>query len=221
MFTTKHWINALGRDEVLRSIADTLMVGMTAATLGVIVSVFISYVVTRTSWGGRKALDMMAWGPWAVPGLVMSLGFLWAFVWLPIYGTLWVVVLALVARGLPVASRFFTTTMVQLSAELEESARIHGASWSRTFLRIWLPLLRPAVVGAWILLFVIAVRVLDVVVLLAGPGAHMLSTDIFLWTVTGRQEVASVLALIQTALVIVGYVAARLLARRVLQQSPH
>jgi iron(III) transport system permease protein len=220
MFTTKHWINALGRDEVLRSIADTLMVGMTAATLGVIVSVFISYVVTRTSWGGRKALDMMAWGPWAVPGLVMSLGFLWAFVWLPIYGTLWVVVLALVARGLPVASRFFTTTMVQLSAELEESARIHGASWSRTFLRIWLPLLRPAVVGAWILLFVIAVRVLDVVVLLAGPGAHMLSTDIFLWTVTGRQEVASVLALMQTALVIVGYVAARLLARRVLQQSP-
>ncbi len=221
MFTTKHWSNALGRDEVLRSIADTLIVGTMAATVGVIVSVFISYVVTRTTWGGRKALDMMAWGPWAVPGLVMSLGFLWAFVWLPIYGTLWVVVLALVARGLPVASRFFTTTMVQLSDELEESARIHGASWSRTFLRIWLPLLRPAVVGAWILLFVIAVRVLDVVVLLAGPGAHMLSTDIFLWTVTGRQEVASVLALMQTALVIVGYVAARFLARRVLQQSPH
>ena len=130
MFTTTHWSNALGRDDVLRSIVDTLIVGVTAATLGVIVSIFISYVVTRTAWRGRKALDMMAWAPWAVPGLVMSLGFLWAFVWLPIYGTLWVVVLALVARGLPVASRFFTTTMVQLSAELEESARIHGASWS-------------------------------------------------------------------------------------------
>ncbi len=148
----------------------------------------------------------------------MSLGFLWAFVWLPIYGTLWVVVLALVARGLPVASRFFTSTMVQLSAELEESARVHGGSWLRTFLRIWLPLLRPAVIGAWILLFVIAVRVLDVVVLLAGSGVRMLSVDIFLWTVTGRQEAGSVLALIQTALVIVGYVAVRLIARRTLQQ---
>ena len=196
MFTTTHWSNALGRDEVLRSIVDTLMVGVTAATLGVIVSIFISYIVTRTRWRGRTALDMMAWAPWAVPGLVMSLGFLWAFVWLPIYGTQWVVVLALVARGLPIASRFFTTTMVQLSAELEELARVHGASWLRTFVRIWLPLLRPAVVGAWILLFVVAVRVLDVVVLLAGPGAHMLSVDIFLWTVTGRQEAASVLALI-------------------------
>jgi iron(III) transport system permease protein len=219
MFTTVHWSNALGRDDVAKFIIHTLIVGVAAATLGVIVSIFVSYVVTRMHWRGRRALDMMAWAPWAVPGLVMSLGFLWAFVWLPIYGTLWVVVLALVARGLPVASRFFTTTMVQLSAELEESARIHGASWTRTFIKIWLPLLRPAVVGAWILLFVIAVRVLDVVVLLAGPGARMLSADIFLWTVTGRQEAASVLALIQTGLVVGGYIAARALAHRTLPQS--
>jgi iron(III) transport system permease protein len=198
-----------------------MIVGVTAATLGVIISIFISYVVTRTVWRGRTALDIMAWAPWAVPGLVMSLGFLWAFVWLPIYGTMWVVILALVTRGLPVASRFFTTTMVQLSAELEESARIHGASWLRTFVRIWLPLLQPAVVGAWILLFVIAVRVLDVVVLLAGPGARMLSADIYMWTVTGRQEAASVLALLQTALVVVGYIAARLLTRRALNHSSH
>ena len=218
MFTTQHWVNALGREEVLKSIRDTLMVGIAAASLGVVISLFISYVVTRTAGGGRKVLDMMAWGPWAIPGLVMSLGFLWAFVWLPIYGTLWVVVLALVARGLPVASRYFTSTMVQLSAELEESARVHGGSWLRTFLRIWLPLLRPAVIGAWILLFVIAVRVLDVVVLLAGSGVRMLSVDIFLWTVTGRQEAGSVLALIQTGLVILGYVAVRLIARRTLQQ---
>ena len=74
-------------------------------------------------------------------------------------------------------------------------------------------------VGAWILLFVIAVRVLDTVVLLAGPGVRMLSVDIFLWTVTGRQEAGSVLALIQTALVIGGYLVVRLLARRALQST--
>jgi iron(III) transport system permease protein len=202
---------------VLKSITDTLVVAVAAATLGVVVSIFISYVVTRTRWQGRRVLDLMAWAPWAIPGLVMSLGFLWAFVWLPIYGTLWVVVLALVVRGLPVASRFFTSTMVQLSAELEESARVHGGSWLRTFLRIWLPLLRPAVVGAWILLFVIAVRVLDIVILLAGPGVRMLSVDIFLWTATGRQEAGTVLALIQTTVVIVGYLGARVVARRAWQ----
>ncbi len=214
MLTTRHWTDALGRTAVLTSIKDTLVVSVTAATLGVILSAVISYVVTRTTWAGRKILDMVAWGPWAVPGLVMALGFLWAFVWLPIYGTLWLLVLVFVARGLPVGSRFFTATMVQLGAELEESARIHGASWLRTFVRIWVPLLRPAILGAWILLFVIAVRTLDLVVLLAGPGSRMLSADIFFWTVSGKQEAASVLALLQTVLVIAGYVAARLLLGR-------
>jgi iron(III) transport system permease protein len=219
MLTTRHWTDALGRTAVLTSIKDTLVVSVAAATLGVILSALISYVVTRTTWAGRKVLDMVAWGPWAVPGLVMALGFLWAFVWLPIYGTLWLLVLVFVARGLPVGSRFFTATMVQLGAELEESSRIHGASWLRTFVRIWVPLLRPAILGAWILLFVIAVRVLDLVVLLAGPGSRMLSADIFFWTVSGKQEAASVLALLQTALVMAGYVAARLLLGRAPQSA--
>jgi iron(III) transport system permease protein len=175
-----------------------------------------SYVVTRTTSPGRKVLT---W--WPVPGGtgLVSLGFLWAFVWLPIYGSLWLLVLVFVARGLPVGSRFFTATMVQIGAELEESARVHGASWLRTFLRIWIPLLRPAVLGAWILLFVIAVRVLDLAVLFAGPGTRVLSVDIFFWTVTGRQEAASVLALLQTALVLAGYVVARLLLGRAPRQA--
>ena len=214
MLTTEHWAEALGRSAVLSSLEDTVIVGVTAASLGVVLSAMVSYVVTRSRWAGRTALDIIAWAPWAVPGLVMSLGFLWAFVWLPIYGTLWLLVLVLVARGLPVGSRFFTATMVQIGAELEESARIHGASWARTFRRIWLPLLKPAILGAWILLFVIAVRVLDLVVLLAGPGARLLSVDIFFWAVTGRQEAASVLALLQTALVLGGWLAAKLLLGR-------
>ena len=219
MFTTKHWSDALARTVVITSIKNTLMVSVAAATLGVITSALISYVVTRTTWAGRKVLDLVAWTPWAVPGLMMSLGFLWAFVWFPIYGTLWLLILVFVARGLPVGSRFFTATMVQIGAELEESARIHGASWLRTLLKIWAPLLRPAVLGAWILLFVIAVRVLDLAVLLAGPGTRLLSVDIFFWTVTGRQEAASVLALLQTALVLAGYVAARLLLGRAPRQG--
>ena len=219
MLTTDHWRDALARSAVLTSIKNTVLVGVAAATIGVIASAMISYVVTRTTWAGRKVLDLVAWVPWAVPGLVMALGFLWAFVWLPIYGSLWLLVLVFVARGLPVGSRFFTATMVQIGAELEESARVHGASWLRTFLRIWIPLLRPAVLGAWILLFVIAVRVLDLAVLFAGPGTRVLSVDIFFWTVTGRQEAASVLALLQTALVLAGYVAARLLLGRAPRQA--
>lgn len=93
------------------------------------------------------------------------------------------------------------------------------ASWLRAFVRMSVPLLRPAVLGAWIQLFVIAVRVLDLAILLAGPGTRMLSVDIFFWTAMGRHEGASVLALPQTALVLTGYIGARLLLGRVPQQS--
>jgi iron(III) transport system permease protein len=76
MFTTKRWTDALGRTAVVTSVKDTLIVSMAAATLGVIGSALIAYVVTRTTWVGRKILDIVAWAPWAVPGPVMSLGFL-------------------------------------------------------------------------------------------------------------------------------------------------
>ena len=205
-----HWSNALGRDDVLKSIVDTLIVGVTAATLGVVISTFISYVVTRTVGGAHGA------GPDGLGAMGRSrprhgLGFLWAFVWLPIYGTLWVVVLALVARGLPVASRFFTATMVQLSAELEESARIHGGSWLRTFVASGCLCCSPPSSAPGSCFSSSPSAYWTSSCCWRDRGARMLSADIFMWTVTGRQEAASVLALIQTALVIVGYVIARLL----------
>jgi iron(III) transport system permease protein len=213
LFTTRHWDVVLHRASLVDSIKNTLIVGVGAATLGVIACALLSYTVTRTRWKGRRVLDVIAWIPWAVPGIVIALGFLWAFVSLPIYGTLWLLILVYVARGFPIGSRFFTSTMVQVGNELEESSRIHGASWTRTLIHIWLPLLRPAVIGAWILLFVISVRVLDSALLLAGPTTRVLSVDIFQLQTTGRAEQASVLAIIQTGIIIVGYLASRLLLR--------
>jgi iron(III) transport system permease protein len=213
-FTTDHWTEALRRSAVITAIQNTVTMGLLAATIGVALSAMVCYIVTRTRWGGRKVLDLLAWTPWAVPGMVFALGFLWAFVYFPIYGTLGILVLAFIARGLPLGRSFFAPTMMQIGAELEESARIHGASWTRTLVRIWAPLLRPAVIGNWILQFVIAVRVLDTILLLAGPGTRTLSVEIFGWAVGGNQGLAIVLALIQTGVVIVGYAVARMMLGR-------
>ena len=213
LLTGRHWETVLGRASLVRSIKNTVIVGVGAATLGVLACSLLSYTVTRTQWKGRRVLDIVAWIPWAVPGIVIALGFLWAFVPLPIYGTLWLLVLVYVARGFPIGSRFFTSTMVQVGKELEESSRIHGASWTKTFINIWIPLLRPAFIGAWILLFVTAVRVLDSALLLAGPQTRVLSVDIFTLQTTGRADQASVLAIIQTGIIIGGYLLSRILLR--------
>jgi iron(III) transport system permease protein len=173
-----------------------------------------AYTVARLRWSGRALMDTMLWLPIAIPGMVLALGFLWAFVGLPIYKTLWVLVLAFLIRGLPTSSRFFTSTMVQVGVELEEAARVHGASWLTTALRIWRPILQPAILGAWIYIFVIAVRTLDSALLLTGPGSEVLSVSIFQQASRGDNVVASALAIVQVGIVLLAYLLTRLLARR-------
>ncbi len=214
LFTLRHWQEALQSSSVMLSIWNTIQVGAASASLGIVLALAISYVVLRSQSALRRVLDWVAWLPWAIPGLVMGLGFLWAFVSWPIFGTLWILVLVFVARGLPIGTQQFSAAMKQIGAELEEAARVHGASWWQTFMRIWLPLLKPALLGAWTLMFVMAVRVLDSALILTAAGTRMLSVDIFSYAGGGMMEGAVVLSLLQTAVILTGYVAARFLLGR-------
>jgi iron(III) transport system permease protein len=215
LFTTDNWVNALEDPFVLRSIQNTVVVALSAATIGVVVSYLISYIAVRSKWRGRRPLEFIAWLPWAVPGTVLALGFLYAFVALPIYGTLAIIVLAFVVRGLPIGMRFTSPSLLQISPEIEESARIHGGSWTRTSVRILAPLTRPAILGAWVFLFVVAVRVLDTILVLTSPGTRVISVDIFNAATTGGDEgQAYVLAIVQAAIVFVGYAIARTVTGR-------
>jgi iron(III) transport system permease protein len=207
-----NWSAVLSTRSLIVSIGNTLTVSVSAATLGVAMCAVIAYITTRTKWPGRRLLGVLAWLPWGVPGLVMALGFLWAFVSLPIFGTLWLLILVYLTRGLPLGARFFASSMVQIGGELEESSRVHGASWLRTFLDIWAPLLRPAAMGAWIVLFVLGIRVLDSAILLAGPGTRVLAVDIFMLQLGGQPGQASVLALIQTCIIAAAAIVLRLVS---------
>lgn len=215
-FTMDNWIRALTEPNLLRALRNTLVLGFSTATIGVVLVSVSSYVVIKTKdrWRGVAALDMVMWLPIAVPGMVLALGMLWAYVRLPIYNTLWILVLAFLIRGLPTGSRFFTTTMIQVGNELEESARIHGASWLRTLRSILLPLLKPAVISAWIFLFVLSTRQLDSALLLSGPQTQVLSVTMFKAATRGSFEVASALGLMQTILVFSIYLGLRFIGGR-------
>ena len=99
---------------------------MAAATLGMLLSGLTAYVVVRTRDPLRKPLDLVSWLPWAIPGIVMGLGLLWAYVflqrWLPVtlYGSIGLLVLAFVTVGLPLGVRVMMSTMIQISSDLEE-----------------------------------------------------------------------------------------------------
>ncbi|MBI4288047.1 MAG: iron ABC transporter permease [Chloroflexi bacterium] len=179
-FTVKHWRGAFADPRLFNSFKNTMIVGMVSATGGMILYSFMSYIISRTKFAGRHALDFIAWLPWAVPGMVMALGFLWAYVGgikLPftLYGTIYLMMLVFVVRGFPLGVRVMNGAMVQLGGELEESSRVLGASWFYTFRRVIAPLLTPSFIGAWIITFVIAVRDLVTVIMLYGAKSRLLA----------------------------------------------
>jgi len=213
-FTTKHWVWAINDARVLRSVKNTLIVGVGAATIGMLLYSLISYVTVKTSFSGRRALDMISWLPYGVPGLVLALGFLWAYtgglpVFAPLFGTLWLLMMAFIVRGLPLGCRVMNGAMYQLGRELEESSRVLGASWARTFYRIVAPILSPAFVSAWILLFLIAVRDVVTIIVLYMPSSRLLSVALFEHWMASEYEKSVVIGVMMTLLMLIGAITVR------------
>jgi iron(III) transport system permease protein len=218
-FTLKHYERALGDRAFWEVFGNTILVAAAAATIGMLLSAMLAYVIVRTRYPGRRLLDVVSWLPWAIPGIVMGLGLLWAYVFLqralpvPLYGTLWLLVIAFVTVGLPLGVRVMSSTIIQISRELEESGRTHGATWLQTFRYIWLPLLRPGFLAGWLTLLTLAVRDLSTIVLLYGPRSQVLSSRLFDWWQGGYLEVGVVLGLVQAGIVLVAFSLAQAVGR--------
>ncbi|MBW2028519.1 MAG: iron ABC transporter permease [Deltaproteobacteria bacterium] len=208
IYTLEHWRSVLSVGMFWMSVKNSLYVAVGSATIGMLLYTLVAYVVTRSSFAGRKILDLICYIPWAMPGIVLALGFVWAFMSLPItaplYGTLWIMIMAYLTRGFPLGTRTMTSTMIQIHRELEESARVHGASWTRTFVSIWLPLLKSSLITGWIFLFVIAFKDLTVVVLLYGSKTMVLSTLFFSYWDSADLEEACVTGLIMFLITFIG-----------------
>ena len=155
-----HFETLFGMDLVWRSIWNTLEVGFITAIVGGALAFTISYTVTRTTVPGRRTLDILATAPVAIPGLVIGVGYLWAWVGLPggLWGTTLILALALVARFLPDTMKVLGSSLMQIHKELEEASRICGRGTMGTILRIVLPLTRPGMVAGMTLLFILAIR---------------------------------------------------------------
>jgi iron(III) transport system permease protein len=109
---------------------------------------------------GRRSLDLVSTLPVAIPGLVVGVAYLWAWIGIPggLYGTIWILALAFVARFMPDTVKALSTSFLQIHRELEEAAWVCGKGVLGTIWTIVLPLARPGVLASMTLLFVLAVR---------------------------------------------------------------
>jgi iron(III) transport system permease protein len=174
----------LSHPTFARAIWNSLLLCLGSATIIMLVTSVICWMVVKTRIPGRWLLDNLASLPIVFPGLVLGLSIMVFYLNfnIGIYGTIWILLLAYVTRFMPYGIRYNTASMVQIHKELEESAAMSGARWGSMFVRIVLPLLKPGLVAGWIYIAIVSLRELSSSILLYSPGTEVVSIMIWeLW----------------------------------------
>ncbi|MBI2989070.1 MAG: iron ABC transporter permease [Deltaproteobacteria bacterium] len=207
LMTLDNYRRAFSEEIVLRALQNTLILAIAASSLGVLLSALIAYVTTRTQFWGRRLMELISWLPWTMPGIVLAVGMLWAYLSIPglsvFYGTLGILLIAFVMKGLPLGVRALSGTIVQVDRELEDCARVHGATWMQTFWSIMLYLIRPGMVAGGMLFAYITVRDLSTPVLLYGYGTEVLSIAMLQFWAESKPQIVSVLAVVMLLLLMI------------------
>jgi iron(III) transport system permease protein len=194
-----------GRGLAWRAVGNTLFLAVSAAIIAILLAVVLNWVLLRSRSFYRKPLEYLLVVPAAIPHVVLGVGMLWTYIFvpLPIYGTIWILLIAYVTGFITQAVRNVGANYVQIDKSLEEAATMVGASRLRGLKEVTLPLLKPGMVGAGTLLFIVFVRELSTSIFLYSPGNEVLSVMLFnLWT-EGDWGGISALAMIQVVLMAV------------------
>jgi iron(III) transport system permease protein len=199
-FTFDNYRKALTQNAVRYAMSNSLLLGVLTATIGVALTGMLSWLIHRSRVPGRGLLEYTVMFPQAVPRLVFAFGMMWA--WLvfpiPIYGTLWLLLIAYLTVFLPLGVRTISSVLLQLDKSLEECGEVCGASWAHRMHTITIPLLRPGLLAAWMLLFIASVRELGASILLMGPHSQVLTPAIVSAWFGSSSELTAAMALIQT-----------------------
>jgi iron(III) transport system permease protein len=204
-YSLMHFYSIFDNPLTVRSIWNSMKVGVLTAFVGGALAFAIGYTVYRTELIGRRTIDLLATIPVAIPGLVVGVAYLWAWIGLPggLYGTIWIMALAFVARFMPDTVKSLSTSFLQIHKELEEAAWICGKSMLGTIRTIVLPLARPGVVASMTLLFVLAIRELGSSLFLYTSDTTVMAVLLLDYYEGGNTGKTAAFSLVQTVLIAV------------------
>ncbi len=207
-FTLANYETALSLGPVRTALFNSLLLGFGVASVGVLVMAVLVWIIYRSQLTGRGAIEYLVMFPQAVPRMVFGLALLWAWLNMPVplYGTLWLLALAYFTVMLPLGVRSLAGVVLQIDKSLEECARVCGAGWVYQMRTVTLPLLKPGIIAAWLLIFMACVRELGASVFLMGPNAKVIAPSIVSAWASSGTELTAAMALIQTFTVVVALV---------------
>ena len=199
-YTLDHWRAVLEDPVFLRSAQNSIVLGLATAVLGVTIYCLFGFALVRTQIQGRAVANVFLWLPWAVPGILSGLGFLWIFLTVPflvpLYGTLMSLVWVLIVKEVPIGVHLVKTSFTQISVELEHAARVCGCGWFYTLWRITVPLIAPTLIAIFVIVFIASIRDVDNVVLLTGASTRPLAILMMEHALGGQMESASIISVI-------------------------
>jgi iron(III) transport system permease protein len=199
-FTADHWTSLLQNHVLPSALWTSLSLGLASAIAGVLVYFVVALAITRTRARGRGTIDILSWLPVGIPGILLGLGLLWLYLATPartvVYGSLFGLTLAIVISHLPTGTQQMKASLMQISTDQENAARVSGAGPRRAYLHVLFPLMRPAVIATGILTFVIAIRDTSTVALLSSSGTTPASVLMLEYSIGANMESAAAIGVI-------------------------
>ncbi len=201
-YSMVHFNSIFDNPLTLRSIYNAVEVGVITAVVGGVLAFAIGYTIHRTQVTGRRWIDLISTIPVAIPGLVVGVAYLWAWIGIPggLYGTIWILALAFIARFMPDTVKALSTSFLQIHRELEEAAWVCGKGMFATIRTIVLPLARPGVIASMTLLFVLAIRELGSSLFLYTSNTMVMSVLLLDYYEGGNLGKTAAFSLVQTVL---------------------
>ncbi len=201
-YSLMHFHSIFDNPLTLNSIYNAVEVGVITALVGGVLAFAIGYTIHRTKVGGRRSIDVLSTLPVAIPGLVIGVAYLWAWIGIPggLYGTIWILALAFIARFMPDTVKALSTSFLQIHRELEEAAWVCGKGTLGTIRTIMLPLASPGVIAAMTLLFVLSIRELGSSLFLYTSNTMVMSVLLLDYYEGGNLGKTAAFSLVQTVL---------------------
>lgn len=217
-FTLAQW-QALFTDPAFgNGVRNSLVISTVSAVVAVVLYSTVAYAIVRGHSRALQAVDFLVWSPWAMPGILMSLGLLWLFLATGLrtvlYGSVLGLIVAFVIRGSPLSTQFFKASLLQIGRDLEEAARVCGGSWALVYRRILLRLLAPTAITVGLLTFLQAIHDVPTAVLLYSAKSRPLSILMLEYAFSGTRERGAAIGVLITGFVMLVLLGARFFGYR-------
>jgi iron(III) transport system permease protein len=213
VLTTANFVQIFDYPVYSRAVWNSFVVSLVGGAIATALIGLVAIIVHRSEFRFRGALHYLALFPRAVPGVVAGIGFFYAFALLPGLGflrnSIWILVIAFTMRFIPAGIGAVAPMLLQVSHDLDRAARVQGADWWTTSRRILLPLMRPALVGCFTILFISFFKEYSTAIFLFAPGSEVIGTALLQLWVQGEVGLVAALATIQVAVIAVCVAAVR------------